>query len=626
MKKTAKNLVCLLCAVSLALLCTPFTAYADAYLSIEQDCPDAEEELTGVYAYCDELLLEGINKRNVYLNADWGRNWRVVSCSRANCFYSAMAAEQIADLSAGYKQVKFALADVDGEKEQFSRAFYSYQADNLIVASPQSQNKYVYDSWCWKMYARSGGTSSSVTLPVIFIINPDNKIVCCTTGPVDVESLLKKYIMTDTSNNKPLTGAVGTAAHLKMLSSDRPLQEFDDPTYVSGKFATSSSGIIQAFLAEYGDFRSEDDIEIAVYEKALLKLMGNEAWIGMFDDLDSVTAAASEVLNQAAQYVSTAAASTAASASGDAVSMLIAAIDDSVKLTVRKDAAKLGVLKIIEAKTSDRNLRTACTNIENAVFSNTVNAVSKAASLAVSELGWKAISAAFLKAAPVFTKGIGKGFEVLGSAAGVVGSSFNAVGAVLTCVDFAASKSGMDDRWESFVMVGSICSINDALYSAYGDCKHGNLLSTTEGAQEFVGLFDCITTSKQIQYEAMAGMFTNKTWQKCLAADSKLKKNCSVIKTINSSTYSSDLHAGRLVPALSTKAKITVKKGSKKNIKPKNLAYFSSVSYSTSKKSVATVANDGTLKANSKGTAVITIKVRQYNSSPRTLKTTVKVS
>ena len=116
------------------------------------------------------------------LSDRYGGTKRIVIAGRSTCGNTRRCVNTALSMSrsSAYDDVNFLVLDVDGNEEAFAEGFAAMETDRVRF---YSSNDGRYNRWAFNNLYYYDGTSGSVTLPMIVVIDENDQVVFATTGP-----------------------------------------------------------------------------------------------------------------------------------------------------------------------------------------------------------------------------------------------------------------------------------------------------------------------------------------------------------------------------------------------------------------------------------------------------------
>lgn len=166
---------------------------------------------------------------------------------------------------------------------------------------------------------------------------------------------------------------------LNNIGDASPLIEYNDPITYAEKYSDSFAGTTELFLVNWGLsslITTKNDKWQISDEQALLNIMTDDSIIKSY--LNNRPNQFMDIIETTTENISDAVdneLSNRANKIGKIDKWATSVLKDSMKITLRKSEAKMEILALIAHNTNDPNLKIACENCINTVFTNTITTI-----------------------------------------------------------------------------------------------------------------------------------------------------------------------------------------------------------------------------------------------------------
>ena len=320
-----------------------------------------------------------------------------------------------------------------------------------------------------------------------------------------------------------------------------PLTEYNDPIIYAEKYSSNFFGKAELFLVNWkvsSLVTTKNDKWQKSDEQALLEILNDKSILKAY--LNNRPEGLIAVVNSTVKNISSAIDKRLlkdAKTVGIADKWITSALKDAMKLEIKNSQIKMELLGLLAINTNDSNLKKACENCRNTIYTNTIDTikttiVSRLISLGVKKAKALTIANEQTVMAPV-KAGFKKGVQALGECA--KGVSYALI--FLDAKDLVTYVTGIQSKTNAYMKIVSYqCIYNSALTTFKLSAKQYKKDTLTQGAL-IDSLFNMLLVSKQKAYENLPKMMGETKWEKELRSNSLLKSNTSEIKTITITNY-----------------------------------------------------------------------------------------
>lgn len=397
-----------------------------------------------------------------------------------------------------------------------------------------------------------------------------------------------------------------------MGNSNSPLIEFGDPIEYAAKYAESFWGKLDLFLVNWSVssvVTTKDDKWNLSMEQALLEILAEDTLAKQY-----IKARPTKLIKETKKTVNLLIEET-----NDALLKKIkkaskleqwatAAMRDRLKWELQMYQAKIEILVLLKENTDDPNLKQACENCINTVFTNSFDEIKNEI---LNSLVAQGISKATAKAAiknqilavPMreFSKNC---IKFLGAAAKGVSCAL----VILDVKDLVTLSGGVQSRTDSYMKIVSDEVVYNAALSAYQKMTKKYKKNKQDQAAMIEALFEVMLSAKQNAYENIPSMMGSSGWSKALRENATLKTNKNKIKQITISNYKKKAPKRTSIKLNYSNATLYINGSDKIQLKATVKGNNSKIKWKSSNPKVATVSAKGKVRAKKAGSATITAK------------------
>lgn len=387
----------------------------------------------------------------------------------------------------------------------------------------------------------------------------------------------------------------------------RPLIEYHDPIDYAEKYSKSFGGMTELFLVNWNlsslvltkndKWQKED-------EQALLSILLDDTIVNSYIKVrpEKFIKAANTAISDITKLIDNELLKNVKTI-GKADKWMTTVLRDSMKIQLQRSQAKMDMLAIIAANTDDPNLKKACENCINTVFTNTFNTLKTSVVNRLVAMGVeKAEALAVVKNQILMTpmrQMFKEAIYVLGECA--KGVSYALI--ILDVKDLLTYVTGVQNKTSAYMSIVSYQEIYNATLTAYEKAikQYKNGDSDQEAIIE--ALFQMMLDSRKKAYVSLQKMLGKSEWNKELNRNDAFRLRNSKIENITITNYEKITvpDASIKLNCLSCNMYVNETKKIKATVNGLN----SDVTWKTDDSSVAKVDSKGKITAKKKGTATI---------------------
>lgn len=428
-----------------------------------------------------------------------------------------------------------------------------------------------------------------------------------------IVSLLALSLVFGTSV-QPVRAAGRVQTLLKnMGNSNSPLIEFGDPIEYAAKYAESFWGKLDLFLVNWSVssvVTTKDDKWNLSMEQALLEILAEDTLAKQY-----IKARPTKLIKETKKTVNLLIEETndallkKIKKAGKLEQWATAAMRDRLKWELQMYQAKIEILALLKENTDDPNLKQACENCINTVFTNTFDEIKNEI---LNSLVAQGISKATAKAAiknqilavPMreFSKNC---IKFLGAAAKGVSCAL----VILDVKDLVTLAGGVQSRTDSYMKIVSDEVVYNAALSAYQKMTKKYKKNKQDQGAMIESLFEVMLSAKRSSYKNMPKMMGKSGWNKALKENATLKANKNKIEQITISNYKKKAPKRTSIKLNYSNATLYINGSDKVQLKATVKGNNSKIKWKSSNPKVATVSSKGKVRAKKVGRVTITAKV-----------------
>lgn len=397
-----------------------------------------------------------------------------------------------------------------------------------------------------------------------------------------------------------------------MGNSNSPLIEFGDPIEYAAKYAESFWGKLDLFLVNWSVSNvvtTKDDKWNLSMEQALLEILAEDTLAKQY-----IKARPTKLIKETKKTVNLLIEETndallkKIKKAGKLEQWATAAMRDRLKWKLQMYQAKIEILALLKENTDDPNLKQACENCINTVFTNTFDEIkneilNSLVAQGISKATTKAAIKNQILAVPMreFSKNC---IKFLGAAAKGVSCAL----VILDVKDLVTLAGGVQSRTDSYMKIVSDEVVYNAALSAYQKMTKKYKKNKQDQAAMIEALFEVMLSAKQNAYENIPSMMGSSGWSKALRENATLKTNKNKIKQITISNYKKKASKQTSIKLNYSDATLYINGSDKIQLKAIVKGNNSKIKWKSSNPKVAAVSAKGKVRAKKAGRVTITAK------------------
>lgn len=389
-----------------------------------------------------------------------------------------------------------------------------------------------------------------------------------------------------------------------------PLVEYSDPIDYAVEYSKSISGAVDNFLVNWNIssvVTGKNEKWQMSDEQALLSILADESIIKSY--LKKKPEKFVQTVNKSVSTLSKAINSKLlknAKTAGKVDKWMTSALKDSLKLTLQNSQAKMDILALIAANTEDENLKAACNNCMNTVFTNTLNTIKTSILNRLISVGIRKSEAATMVTNQILMTPMKSLMKTSIKALGECAKGVSYALVVLDVKDLLTYISGIQTKTSAYMSIVSYETIYNGARGAFqkavkqyrrGDAKQENIVEA---------LFQVMLKARQNAYNNLPKMLGDSKWKQALRSNSKLKQHNKTISEITIKNYNKKKEQKASIKL--NQSAITIYLPDKTSVKLKATVTGKSkkVTWKSSDKKIATINSNGKVRVKRRGTVKIT--------------------
>ena len=436
---------------------------------------------------------------------------------------------------------------------------------------------------------------------------------------------------------------------LNNIGSHKPLIEYTDPIEIAENYTNTIGGRTELFLVNFDPYNVytlvKGNLWEKAYEKALVDIISDKTLLKQYsdarpEDLLELSSTVLGLMENAFDHYAIETALPKYKTALDVDKIIGAIIKDGVKIDVLKSQVKVEIISMIMTHTKDKNLKSACENCLNYIFSNTVTEVSK---YIVENLVGAGLNAASAKAAvntKVLQTAVSKQYQYAISALGSVANGLSLAFAVVDVIKISTLLTGVKSKTDALIDIVSKAAIHQGAVDAYVQTTafYKKTSKRVWGKRSEL-LFDFILATQRSAYEDIEKLIKTQELNNKLSSDPNFKKRYNKISKLSITNYKVEKYRSAVTNTNSINnnknitfsiapKKKTLYRGAKYKLKTVVNGFVPQVKWKSQNSKIVTVTQNGVITGKKAGTTKVTatIGTKKAVSTVKIINPTVKLN